>query len=259
MHDPTTKQKILIPIPSYGFDPSEASIPWKILSAKDYEIIFATPHGRRANGDNRMLTGKGLGIFKNLLMARKDAIEAYREMVESREFSNPIMYKEIIPEEYEAVFLPGGHDKGVKEYLESEILQKIIPHFFNGNKKIGAICHGVLLLARSINPQTNKSVLYDYKTTSLLKSQERLAYNLTKLWLKDYYLTYPETTVEEEVISELKNKSQFIHGPKPIYRDKLNNTKHGFFVKDRNYISARWPGDIYSLTFSFIKLLNERY
>ena len=251
-------KQILIPIPSYGFDPTEVAIPWKLLSENGFEITFATPKGKVAEGDKIMITGEGLGIFKKLLKARKDAISAYYLMLKSREFNNPINYEEIIESEFDSIYLPGGHDKGVKEYLESLVLQNIIPLFFKNNKKVGAICHGVILLARSINKENSKSVIYEYKTTSLLKSQELLAYNLTKLWLKDYYLTYPEITVEDEVIAALKSNSQFLYGNKPIFRDTLNNTKHGFYVIDRNYISARWPGDIYSFTLAYINLLNEK-
>jgi len=247
--------KILIPLPSYGFDPTEAAIPWKILTENNIKIIFATPKGSPAAGDEIMLTGKKLGIFKSLLKARNDAVEAYHQMINSSEFKRPIKYDEIQPSDYDGIFLPGGHDKGVKEYLESEILQNVIPTFFQDEKKIGAICHGVVLLARSKNKRTNKSVIYDYKTTALLKSQELLAYNLTKLWLKDYYLTYPGMPVEDEVKSVLKSQSNFIHGNLPVFRDTKNNYKPGFVVKDRNYISARWPGDIYKFSNEYLKLI----
>jgi len=250
-------QKILIPLPSYGFDPTEVAIPWKILSENNFQIIFATPQGKKAECDIIMITGKGLGPFKKLLVARKDAVDSYWEMLASSAFNNPIKYKDINEKDFDSIYLPGGHDKGVKEYLESTVLQTIIPQFFNTNKKVGAICHGVILLARSKNLKTNKSVLYNYKTTSLLKSQELLAHNLTKLWIGDYYLTYPEKTVEDEVVSVLKNKTQFILGPKPIFRDTLNNLKHGFVVRDKNYLSARWPGDIYSFALAYVKMLNE--
>ena len=250
-----TNINILIPLPSYGFDPSETAIPWKILTENNIKITFATPKGIPASGDEVMLTGKKLGIFKSLLKARKDAVEAYNLMTNSSEYKQPIRYGDIQASAYTGIFLPGGHDKGVKEYLESEILQNIIPLFFQDNKKIGAICHGVVLLARSKDKKTNKSVIYDYKTTALLKSQELLAYNLTRLWLKDYYLTYPGMTVEDEVKSALKSHSNFIHGNLPVFRDSENNFKPGFVVKDRNYLSARWPGDIYKLSNEFLKLI----
>ena len=248
---------ILIPLPSYGFDPTEVAIPWKILTNNGIKITFATPNGSPAQGDEIMLTGKKLGIFKYLLKARKDGVEAYSLMSLSNEFKHPMSYDEIQPSVYNGIFLPGGHDKGVREYLENKILQNIIPYFFQKKKIVGAVCHGVVLLARSKNKQTNKSVIYDYKTTALLKIQELLAYNLTRLWLKDYYLTYPEMTVEDEVKSALKNPSNFLHGHLPIFRDTENSYKHGFVVKDRNYVSARWPGDIYTLSNEFLRLISK--
>ena len=250
-------QKILIPIPSYGFDPTEVAVPWKLLSQKGYTVVFATPKGEKAEGDEIMVTGKRLGIFKNVLKARKDAQNAYWQMYDSEEFNKPSSYENIVEQNFYSIYLPGGHHKGVKEYLESKILQKTIPHFFNSNKIVGAICHGTILLARSVDEQTNKSVLYNYKTTSLLKSQEMLAYNMTRLWLKDYYLTYPEITVEDEVKSILKNKNQFVLGPKPLFRDSSENLKPGFAIRDKNYVSARWPGDIYNFTLLYIKMLSE--
>ncbi len=250
-------KKILIPIPSYGCDPSEVAIPWKMFTKNKFKIVFATPIGEKANADAVMLNGKGLGPLKRILIARKDAREAYNEMYKSKEFSNPIAYADIKETDFDAIFLPGGHDKGVREYLESKTLQNVVVDFFENNKKIAAVCHGVVLLARSINIKTGKSVLYNYKTTALLKQQELLAYNLTKLWVDDYYLTY-STTVEDEVVSVLESKENFKHGSNPLFRDTLQNLKPGFIVRDKNYVSARWPGDIYNLSLEFIKMLNEK-
>ncbi len=246
--------KILIPLPSYGFDPTEAAIPWKLLKGR-YQIFFATPNGKKAQADEIMVTGNGLKMWRRLLMARTDAVTAYAGMIRSKAFSSPMAYSSIDPDAFDALFLPGGHHKGVREYLESDILQGIVPYFFSGKKKVAAVCHGVILLARSKNPVTNKPVIHTRQTTSLLKSQELLAYNLTKFWLGDYYLTYPGTTVEDEVKSALKTAEQFQHGPKPVFRDTRKNLKHGFAVRDGNYVSARWPGDIYTLTHVFNTML----
>ena len=153
------------------------------------------------------------------------------------------------------LYLAGEHDKGIKEYLESKTLQSLIVNFFDAKKPVGAVCHGVVLVSRSINPVTNKSVIYDYKTTGLLKSQELTAHKMTQLWLKDYYRTYPNTTVEDEVKSVLSDENNFIKGPTPLLRDTQKNLKRGFTVIDKNYISARWPGDIYGFSNQFIKMI----
>ena len=246
---------ILIPIPAYGFDPTEVAIPWKILSENKFKIVFLTPKGEKATADTIMLKGERLGIWKSVLSARQDAVEAYYKMEKSESFCNPLKYTDVQEKSFDAILLPGGHDKGIKEYLESEVLQQLVIDFFDAQKPVGAICHGVVLAARSINPATGKSVIYNYKTTSLLKFQELLAYNLTRLWLKDYYLTYPEQLVEDEVKSALSDSNNFLKGPTPFLRDSNEQIKRGFIVRDRNYLSARWPGDVYNFSFAFIKMI----
>ena len=249
-----TLKPILIPLPCYGFDPTEAAIPWKLLKEKGLDIVFTTPNGLESKADTIMITGNGLGIWKSLLKARKDAVLAHNQMINSDAFKNPKKYTEIVPGEYSGLLLPGGHDKAVKDYLESDVLQKIVAQFFFEKKVIGAICHGLVLAARSISISTKRSVIYDYKLTSLLKTQELTAYNLTRMWLGDYYLTYPGLTVEDEVKSVLSESSNFIKGKTPIWRDRKGALSNGFSVVDRNFVSARWPGDIYNFTDAFIKL-----
>jgi protease I len=250
-------KKVLIPLPSYGFDPTEVAIPWKLLSQSGFDIVFTTPTGLKSSPDIKMLKGNDLGVFRTVLQARKDAIDAYTEMESSQSFCHPVQYNDVNFESFDGLLLPGGHDKGIKEYLESALLQSIVVDFFAAQKPVGAICHGVVLAARSIDPQSNKSVIHQYKTTSLLQSQELLAYHLTRLWLNDYYLTYPEITVENEVKSVLSHQSNFIKGPSPLLRDSKTKLSRGFFVKDRNYLSARWPGDVYSFSFEFIKMIQS--
>jgi putative intracellular protease/amidase len=250
-------KKILIPLPTYGFDPTEVAIPWKLLTAAGFEIAFTTPTGGKASPDNKMLTGENLGVWRPVLQARKDAVDACREMQSSEPFCKPIKYDDIAGASFDGLLLPGGHDKGVKQYLESAVLQRQVVSFFTANKPVAAICHGVVLAARSIDPATSKSVIHEYKTTCLLNSQELLAYNLTRLWLGDYYLTYPEITVEDEVNSVLSKVENFINGPYPLLRDDHNKLTRGFFVKDRNYLSARWPGDAYNFSLEFIKMFKE--
>lgn len=248
-------KKVLIPLPSYGFDPTEAAIPWKILSENNIEIVFSSPTGQKPSADTKMLTGENLGIWKGILKARKDAMDAYHQMQQSKAFSNPLKYSELNEKDFDALLLPGGHDKGMKEYLESDILQNLVVDFFKAQKPVAAICHGVLLAARSIDPDTKKPVIFNYKTTSLLNTQELTAYFMTRLWLKDYYLTYPEITVQKEVTAALSDKNNFIEGPNPLFRDDLKHLERGFTIRYKNFLSARWPGDGYSFSLEFLKML----
>lgn len=248
-------KRILVPVPSRGFDPSEAAIPWQRFTAEGWQVVFSSPNGEKAAADPLMLSGKGLGIFASLLRARQDAIHAYQQMEASESFCNPVAYDGLRAKDFDALLLPGGHDKSVREYLESSTLQQLVVDFFQQEKPVAAICHGVVLAARSVNAQSGKSVLHGYQTTCLLQTQEMLAFRLTKHWVGDYYLTYPQITVEAEVRQALASSNDFQPGPTPLLRDAPNRLKRGFFVRDRNYLSARWPGDLYSFSQEFVKMI----
>lgn len=252
-----TAKKVVIALPTYGFDPTEAAIPWKLLSEEDIAITFATPDGAPAAPDGLMMTGEKLGIWKSVLRARRDAVEACHAMQACDPFLHPISYSDAREQDFDALHLPGGHDKRIKEYLESEVLQRFVVDFFTAGKPVGAICHGVVVAARSINPDTGKSILHEYKTTSLLRTQELLAHNMTRMWMGDYYLTYPGLTVEDEVRGVLADGSNFVRGPAPRSRDSRDHPERGFFVRDRNYLSSRWPGDVYAYSFEFARMVRE--
>jgi protease I len=243
---------VLIPIPSFGFDPTETAVPWKILRAHNHEVVFATPDGKPGQADPRMVKGKGLFIFASILRANADAVEAYGEMKQSQEFQHPISYDGMMSRTFDAILLPGGHDPGVKEYLESTQVRAKVIEMAEQNKPIGAICHGVLVAARS-RTAAGRSLLFGKRTTALTKPQELTAWWMTRAWLDNYYRTYPETTVEDEVRqAEPKN---FDRGPRSMTRDSMENQEAGFTVRDGSYLFARWPGDAHRFGTEFAELV----
>lgn len=248
-------KKILVPLPREGCDPSEVAIPWLLLTAAGFTLVFATPDGNAARSDQHMLTGQGLGLLAGVLAARKDARSAWAQMASTAGFLQPLRWDEINSDEYVGLLLPGGHAKSVREYLESSVLQTLVADFFVAQKPVAAVCHGVVLAARSRHPETGLSVLQGYRTTALLAQQELLAYQLTRLWMGDYYLTYPGLTVQAEVSAALADNNHFLPGPTPVLRDSAKNLKLGFCVVDRHYVSARWPGDLYTFTQAFLQIL----
>src|SRR3546814_5325006 len=83
-----------------------------------------------------------------------------------------------------------------RPYLEDALLQAHVAAFFDADKPVAAICHGVVLAARSISRRSGRSVLHGRRTTALTWSLERSAWNLTRFWGRfwdrDYYRTYAE-------------------------------------------------------------------
>ena len=107
------------------------------------------------------------------------------------------------------------------------------------NKACGAICHGVQLLAHSVDSTSGKSVLAGVQTTALPGSFEDLAYHGTKLVLGDYYKTYGAGTANVEDIVK-----KTLNNPETQWKSS-SSMLAPFIVQDPtwNYISGRWPGD----------------
>ncbi len=246
--------KVLIPIPLTDFDPSECAISWKRLTELGHQIVFSTQNAKEAKADDILIQRK-LGWLNFMLAPRSDVHLAYHEMLQSAEFKNPISFHEIKGEDFNGILFPGGHAKGIRPYLESKKLQNLIVEYFEQKKPVAAICHGVLAVARSIIPKTGKSVLFGRKTTGLPKMSEMIAYYLTKRTMGDYYLTYPEITLQDEVSGYLESQKDFREGPPMILKDSEKCLWKGFVVIDGNYISARWPGDVYRFSYEFHKML----
>src|SRR5260370_463401 len=81
-----------------------------------------------------------------------------------------------------ALLLPGGHRaRGMRSYIDSDPLQRLVVEAFTRGLIVAAICHGALLAARSIDPATGRSVLYGRKTTALTWALERRAWHLTRI------------------------------------------------------------------------------
>lgn len=248
---------VLIPSPAIDFDPTEIAVPWQIFGQYGVTCVFATPDGKPGTCDPRMLTGDGLGPFRKQLRADDRGRAAYAAMQRAPGFTRPIAYAQIAGQPFDALVLPGGHAPGMRAYLESPILQTLVGETFARGQVVGAICHGVLLAARSKLPGSERSVLYGRRTTALLKRQEQLAWKLTRRHIGDqYYRTYP-VYLEDEVLAALASPDDFLRGPRGFKRDGPEDLGPGFAVVDGNYVSARWPGDAHRFALAVLGVLAQ--
>jgi len=188
---------VLFPLPNSDFDPTETGVPWRVLRQRGHRVVFATPDGKIARADPRLITGEGLGILATFMKADDNGRSAYEDMSRSGEFQHPVSHRDIHTENLDALILPGGHASGMRPYLESNQLQSIVTDLFEQNRPVGAICHGVLLAARS-RAADGKSVLFGRKTTALTKIMELTAWALTCL---------SSVTITEPIPSPLRTKS----------------------------------------------------
>jgi putative intracellular protease/amidase len=235
--------RVLIPLPDHDFDVTEVAVPWKLLTEAGHEVVFATEAGAVPACDPLLITGVVFGA----LGARPEPIAFYREMEASAAFTHPVRWSACHAADFDALFLAGGHAKGMRQYLGSAEVQAIISEFFApeaATKPIAAICHGVLVAARSKRAD-GQSVLHGLRTTCLPKYMERSAY-LATFWRRGtYYRTY-KAYVEEEVRAALAKPEDFERGPHELSkRGTRDDDAPAFVVEDGRYLSARWPGDAY--------------
>jgi putative intracellular protease/amidase len=247
---------ILCLLPASDYDPTESAVPWKALREAGIDVTFATPDGTPAQADARLVS-RGFGALNFLLMTRQDDLRTYEEMTQCAQFRQPLSYDAVDPAQFSGVLIPGGHATGVKSMLESARAQAIVLAFFRADKPVAAVCHGILLLARTIDPATGRSVLHGRRTTALTAIDMELpAWLLTAAWLGRYYRTYART-VQAEVQAALASPDHFLRGPFMPRRDTQANLGAGFTVLDGNYLSARWPGDCHRFAQELVGLCTK--
>lgn len=280
-----------MPVPRRDFDPSEAAISFSVLKRLGHAVTFATPDGQPGHADDMMLTGEGLDIWGlvpglrhlvaigRLMRANADARSAYAAMERDAAFKAPLSWQQVRCEDFDGLLLPGGHRaRGMREYLESEVLQKLVAEFFAAGLPVAAVCHGVLLAARS-RAAHGRSVLYGRRTTALTWAFERQAAQvgrIVRFWDPNYYRTYTDgpgqpagyMSVQQEVTRALAHPEDFLDVPAdaPDYRakvsgmarDTFDDDRPAFVVRDGNYVSARWPGDAHTFAKTFAAMLAER-
>ncbi|MDT4915572.1 MAG: hypothetical protein QOI15_1074 [Pseudonocardiales bacterium] len=243
--------KVLLPLPDRDFDTTEVAVPWRLLTEAGHEVVFATESGGAApQCDQRLIDG----VLFGQLGAEPEPIAFYRELEHDERFTHPEPWSELDIGAFDGLLLPGGHAPGMRQYLGSAELQSAIGAFWATGKPVGAICHGVLVLARSVDPRTGESVLAGKRTTCLPKYMERGGYFATAWRLGRYYRTYPEY-VQDEVVAALRSPTQFERGPRTLSRGTRDDHGPAFVVEDGNYLSARWPGDSYLFAERFAALL----
>lgn len=118
--------------------------------------------------------------------------------------------------EYNLLYFPGGHDKAVRQAIDSPTLQAHIRSYFPQTRKpsrkvVAAICHGVQTLSTAVLPD-GKSVLHDATTTALHGAMESGIFWLTWPFLGDYYKTYGKGTDNVETIVS----SSLVDAPKLV-------------------------------------------
>src|ERR1051326_922977 len=104
--------RVLVPLPDRDFDPTEVSVPWRALRDAGHDVVFATEKGAVGACDPFMLTGVVFGK----LGALPENVALYRTLEKDAAFNAPLTYDGVDVATFDALMLPGGHAKGMRQY-----------------------------------------------------------------------------------------------------------------------------------------------
>ena len=134
----------------------EFAVPYLIFKGNFCEISVASPNGGLAPVDENSMSCSNP-------MEWDECIKILR---------NTQKLSEINYENFDAIFLPGGHGP-MYDLANDKFLAKVIEYFYNTEKIISAVCHGPagLLLAQD---KWNTSILKNKKVTCFTDDEEKI-------------------------------------------------------------------------------------
>ena len=247
--------RVLIPLPDRDFDVTEVAVPWRLLREAGHQVIFATEHaGTVPAADPRLLAG----VIFGQLGAAPEARGFYAELTKAPEFTSTASWADLDLSAFDGLLLPGGHAPGMRQYLGSPVLPQQVARFWALGRPVGAICHGVLVLARTRDPATGRSVLADRRTTCLPRYMERSRLAGHRLAARPLLPHVSGLRPGRGRGGPGRSRAASSErGPRTLSaRGTATDDTAAFSVADRNYLSARWPGDAYLFGRRFCDLLN---
>lgn len=150
-------------------------------------------------------------------------------MMKMPEINNPVAWTapSFKLADYDLVFLPGGHDKGMQSFITNKALHKHLAEYMpmtkrGSRKATAAICHGVQVLAAADAADgSGKSVIHEFETTSLVGTMESAAYWATRAFLGDYYKTFGDGTDNVETIVRKR-----LDDPEKQYKSSMSTSPY---------------------------------
>ena len=122
-------KKVLI-IVGDGVEAQEIFYPYYRLKEEGFEVTVAAPTKKE--------------VVFTVVHDFEPGWETYTEKSGYRFLWIDLAFKDVKPEEYDGLVIPGGRaPEYIRTYPE---LEEIVKHFFDANKPVAAICHGPLVL-----------------------------------------------------------------------------------------------------------------
>lgn len=120
----------------------ELAAPYYVFKDNDIQVTLASPAGGQPPIDPKSEEAE----------AQTEATRRFQEDADAQELlANTLRLETIDPEEFDAIFYPGGHGP-LWDLAEDDNSISIIESFFAREKPIGCVCHGPAVLLHAKGP-----------------------------------------------------------------------------------------------------------
>ncbi|WP_405587632.1 type 1 glutamine amidotransferase domain-containing protein [Streptomyces sp. NBC_01190] len=192
-----------------GYWAEEFAAPYKALTEAGHEIVVATPGGVTPNVDMMSLRPAMAG-------GEQGALELEGIIREAEVMRRPLKLSDVRPEDYDAVYLPGGHGPMADLSLDADVGRLLTGQLASG-RPLAIVCHApASMLATRIH---GESPFKGYQVTGFTNDEEEEVGLASRApWLLE---------------DELKDKVGVDFSRGPVWEP--------YMVEDRNLVTGQNP------------------
>jgi putative intracellular protease/amidase len=208
----TSHKKIEGDIKDTGVWLGEFTEPYFIFADKGYDIQLASPKGGEPPIDPRSLLTENITPHNRRFNDDKQA---------QNRFKNTLPLHKINPDEYDAIFYPGGHGP-MWDLARDKDNAELLINFFEHEKPVGAVCHGPAALIKAA--ERKPEILKGKKVTAFSNMEEKgvglydhIPFKLEDR-LKELGAEYQTATIP--FTSKVVSDGQLITGQNPASADR---------------------------------------
>ena len=231
-------------------------------SPAGHDVMFATPSGQPARADDLMVTGRGLdpwGARSGPASPHRDrpcAVAGRRQRPARRRCPAGPGRGVRVPDAWggarrspvrRVLVFPGGHRaRGMRPTWRVPRCNRWPSTPSGPGKPVGAICHGVLVAARAVDPVTGQSVLQaGRRTTALTWAPERRAWGIarwSRFWDSVHHRTYMEEPGQRWGFMSVQEEGDEGVGRCRVYFADVEKGTRDWRRKTKRPCPARAPG-----------------
>jgi putative intracellular protease/amidase len=158
--------KVVVLATNYGSWGEELQAPWDIIKAAGHQVTLATPLGKKPLPLKISVDPDFFDPIIQFHTNPPEVCKRIKELVDGKEWENPLAFKAVDMKNFDAVVLTGGLGAMI-DMCNNWNAHKIILDAYKSNKLIGALCYAVTTLVFIRNKDNqNRSIIYGKKITA---------------------------------------------------------------------------------------------